>query len=263
MPRVRFRVQRQISEIAPEPAPSDRPVVFFLPAHDEAPRIARVLARIPPVVAGRPVHVVVVDDGSTDETSAVAAAHGAMVVRHPRNRGLGAAVRTGFRTASESEPAAVVFCDADGEYDPAEAAALVRPIVDGEADYVVGSRFAGVIEDMRPHRRFGNRVLTAWLRFVTRRPITDGQSGFRALSGRAAARAEVVHDYNYAQVLTIELLQAGFVVVEAPITYGFRTSGRSFVRLGRYLGNVVPTVFGMLGAGRPVSPSGRQPPADR
>jgi glycosyltransferase involved in cell wall biosynthesis len=263
MPRPRFRVQREISVVAPEPASSERPVVFFLPAHDEAPRIAGVLARIPTVVADRPVHVVVIDDGSTDETSAVAAAHGAKVVRHETNRGLGAAVRSGFRAAGEFEPAAVVFCDADGEYDPVESAALVRPIVEGEADYVVGSRFSGVIEHMRPHRRMGNRVLTAWLRFVTRRPITDGQSGYRALSGRAAARAEVVHDYNYAQVLTIELLQAGFVSVEVPITYGFRHSGTSFVRLGRYLGNVVPAVFGLLGAGPSVSPSGRRPPAAR
>lgn len=247
MPRWALRVAPRIDRITPATATATGPVVFFLPAHDEAPRIAAVIGGIPAEICGHPVEVLVVDDGSTDETAAVARTHGATVVQHGTNRGLGAAVRSGFRSAADFDPAAVVFCDADGEYDPAAVADLVAPIVDGVADYVVGSRFTGHIEHMRPHRRLGNRVLTRWMRWVTREPITDGQSGFRALSGRAAASARVGHDYNYAQVLTIELVQAGFVMTEVPITYRFRTSGTSFVRLGRYLWRVVPTVLRQLG----------------
>jgi len=71
---------------------------------------------------------------------------------------------------------------------------------------------------------------------------TDGQSGYRALSGEAAAAAEVIHDYNYAQVLTLDLVRKGFRYHEVPITYAFRSSGRSFVRLPTYLRNVVPAV---------------------
>jgi hypothetical protein len=134
-----------------------------------------------------------------------------------------------------------VYLDADGEYAPEDLGAVVAPVLAGDADYVVGSRFAGTIEHMRPHRRLGNLVLTRWVRWMTRRrDLTDGQSGYRAFSARAAAEAEIVHDYNYAQVLTLDLLAKGFVYTEVPISYHFRTQGDSFVKLGRYLRKVVP-----------------------
>jgi hypothetical protein len=81
------------------------------------------------------------------------------------------------------------------------------------------------------------------LAFVSRARISDGQSGYRALSHEAAAAAEVIHDFNYAQVLTLDLLAKGFRYREVPIRYRFRTSGRSYVRLGRYLRRVVPAVW--------------------
>jgi hypothetical protein len=96
---------------------------------------------------------------------------------------------------------------------------------------------------MLPQRRLGNLALTALLRFVARTPIGDGQSGFRALSRAAAADAEIVHDYNYAQVLTLDLLAKGHRYLEVPIGYHFRTTGRSFVRPLRYLRRVVPAVW--------------------
>ena len=223
-------------------ASADAPVVLFMPAHNEAQTVADVVGRAPAQVAGRRVEVVVVDDGSTDATAELAAEAGAHVVRITPNRGLGAAVRTGLRKGVERGAAAVVFCDADGEYAPEELGNLVRPILAGEADYVIGSRFSGDIRRMLPHRRLGNRVLTLGLRFVSRAPITDGQSGYRALSPAAAADAEVIHDFNYAQVLTLDLLGKGYRYAEVPISYGFREHGDSFIRLGRYLRAVIPAV---------------------
>ncbi len=224
------------------PAPADAPVVLVLPAHDEAATVGAVVGRVPAAVAGHPVLVIVVDDGSSDATAAAAEAAGATVVRLARNRGLGAAVRAGLASAVSYGAAAVAFCDADGEYAPEELERVVAPVLAGTADYVVGSRFAGRIEAMRPQRRLGNRLLTLALRWVARTPVTDGQSGYRALSLAAARAAEIVHDYNYAQVLTLDLLAKGFAYAEVPITYRFRTSGRSFVRLGPYLRRVVPAV---------------------
>jgi glycosyltransferase involved in cell wall biosynthesis len=219
-------------------------VVLFLPARDEAARIGPVLRRVPAAVHGRPVRCVVVDDGSHDGTGDVAAAAGAhAVVRVGPGRGLGAAVRTGLRHAVDAGAAVVAFCDADGEYAPEDLAGLVAPILAGEADYVVGSRFTGEIRRMLPHRRAGNVALTRVLSFVARRRLTDGQSGYRALSAAAARDAELVHDFNYAQVLTLDLLDKGFRYAEVPITYGFRESGRSFVRLAPYLRAVVPAVL--------------------
>lgn len=245
----RLRLPRQAAARPPSEHPvGPGDIVLFLPAHDEAPRIGAVISRAPATIAGRRVRVIVVDDGSTDGTAAEAAAAGAAVVSHDENRGLGAAVATGFRVASEQGVAVVAFCDADGEYDPAELEHLVTPILAGEADYVVGSRFDGTIEHMHRRRRFGNQVLTRWVAWTARLPISDGQSGYRALSAPAAREAVIAHDYNYAQVLTLDLLRRGFRYHEVPITYRFRRSGQSFVRLPRYLRRCVPAVWRAVNA---------------
>jgi glycosyltransferase involved in cell wall biosynthesis len=222
--------------------------VLVIPAHDEAGRIGALLARVPAEVHGLAVRCLVVDDGSTDGTAAEAVGAGAKVVEHDRNLGLGAAVRTGLAAAVREGAAVVAFCDGDGEYAPEELAAMTAPIVEGRADYVVGSRFAGAIHHMRRHRRLGNVLLTRWVRWMVRQPVTDGQSGYRALAWHAATRAQIIHDYNYAQVLTIDLLGQGFAYAEVPISYRFRTSGRSFVRLVPYLRRVVPAAWRALAA---------------
>ena len=224
------------------------PVVLFLPARDEADAVGAVIGRVPRTVLGHPVECVVVDDGSTDDTVAVAEAAGATVVRLSPGVGLGAAVREGLAIGRSRGAAVVAFCDADGEYDPVELERLAAPILAGTADYVIGSRFAGSPRHMLPHRWAGNRALTWWVRGIARRRfgvrgVTDGQSGYRALSSAATADAEVIHDFNYAQVLTLDLLAKGHRYAEVPISYAFRTSGRSFVRLLPYLRRVIPAVL--------------------
>ncbi|MEO6711963.1 MAG: lysylphosphatidylglycerol synthase domain-containing protein [Mycobacteriales bacterium] len=243
----RLRLARSVGAM-PAAAVPDGPVIIFFPAHDEQESVADVVRRTPAAVCGRPVSSLVIDDGSTDHTAARARAAGAKVISLPRNQGLGAAVRRGLAEAVDRGAAVVVFADADGEYAPEELATVVGPILTGNADYVVGSRFAGRIDSMRPHRRVGNMVLTAALSVVARRRISDGQSGYRAFSRAAASAAEVVHDYNYAQVLTLDLLGKGFRYAEVPISYHFRQTGSSFIRLGRYLRKVVPAVVRELNA---------------
>lgn len=224
-------------------------IVLFFPARNEAPRVGAVIDRAPERIGEHEVAVIVVDDGSTDGTAAVAVEHGAKVVEGG-GRGLGNAVRVGLADAVARGADAVAFCDADGEYDPAELEALVAPILVGGADYVVGSRFAGRIRVMHANRRFGNRVLTLGVRALTRLPVTDGQSGYRALSREAAEQAHLEHDFNYAQVLTIDLWGKGFRYAEVPISYSFRESGKSFVRLLPYLRRVLPAVRRSAAAAR-------------
>jgi uncharacterized membrane protein YbhN (UPF0104 family) len=218
------------------------PVVFFFPARDEEATVGDIIRRVPDTVLGHPVVRVVIDDGSVDRTAEAAVAGGADVISLSHGRGLGAAVRVGIAEGVRRGATGVVFCDADGEYRPEEIEPVMAPILDGTADYVVGTRLGGTVERMLPHRRMGNVVLTKLLSHVARTSITDGQSGYRALSCAAAREAEIIHDFNYAQVLTLDLLAKGFRYVEVPITYRFRTTGRSFVRLGKYLREVIPAV---------------------
>jgi uncharacterized membrane protein YbhN (UPF0104 family) len=239
----RLRLPAGIATLAPPPVPAGAPIVAIIPALNEEASVGAVVGGLPRVVAGRPVRVLVVDDGSTDATAERAAAAGARVLPQPGNLGLGAAVRRGLAAAVALDPACVVYLDADGEYAPGELPLLAAPILAGTAEYVVGSRFAGGSRRMRPHRMVGNLLLTRWVRWMARQPaLTDGQSGYRAFSPRAAAAAEIGHDYNYAQVLTLDLLGKGFRYAEVPITYTFRTTGTSYIRLGRYLRRVLPAV---------------------
>lgn len=233
------------------PPAGGRPlVVLFMPAFNEEASVGDCVRRAPTSVLGCDVEVLVVDDGSADATAERARAAGATVISLAANQGLGNAVRIGLAAGAERGAAAVVFCDADGEYAPEELPALVAPILAGTADYVVGSRFGGQIEVMKPHRRLGNVVLTLALSLVARRRISDGQSGYRALSLDAARHAEIIHDFNYAQVLTLDLFDKGYRYAEVPISYRFRTTGDSFIKLGRYLRHVVPAVARELTAGR-------------
>jgi hypothetical protein len=137
--------------------------------------------------------VVVVDDGSDDDTAERAEEAGALVVRHGRNRGYGAALRTGFRTAAEMDAEFVVTLDADGQHDPSDIPKLVEHGRETDANLVVGSRFAeGGDSDVPPYRRVGlwviNAVTNACLGcFRARSRISDTQSGFRAYDARAVA----------------------------------------------------------------------------
>jgi hypothetical protein len=213
---------------------TERPVVFVIPAHDEAANLPQVLQRIA-TTAPQGHRVVVVDDGSTDETAAVAESLGALVVRHERNRGLGAALRTGLPTARALNASAAVYLDADGEYDASEAGRLLGPIQSGEADYVLGTRSEP--QGMTLARWVANICFSALLSLACGRRIRDGQTGYRAFSARAIAVAEIVHDYNYAQVLTLDLLRKGLRLQEVPVSYQRRQRGRSFISL-QYLWRV-------------------------
>lgn len=249
-----------------QPARPEKLTVIF-PARNEAATVGDLVRRVPrSFLPGLTVEVLVVDDGSTDGTGEVARAAGAdRIVCWEQGRGLGAAVREGLRAAYAGGADYAIFMDADGEYPPEEIPEVIAPLRLDQADYVVGSRFRGYIHRMRPVRRLGNWTFTLLQSLLLRRWITDGQSGMRALNRRALAAFDINHDYNYAQVLTLNLIRQGFRYQEVPITYASRPSGRSFVRLGPYIRHVVPAVWRELrrfqGLSRPSCPSRPSQPA--
>ena len=206
-----------------------QPVAVIIPAYNEADNLPGVLGEIPRQEMPD-LRVIVVDDGSADGTAEAAHRHGAdVVISHRHNRGLGAALRTGLAAANQLDARAAVYIDADGEYPPAQIPDLLAPIESGEADYVLGSRYLGRREGQHPIRRAGNLIFTGLLCLASGRRITDGQTGMRAFSRRALECAEIIHDYNYAQVLTLDLLKKGMRLREVPITYRGRTRGKSFI----------------------------------
>ena len=219
----------------------DKPLAVIIPAYNESENLPSTLARIPK--GNLPtLQVIVVDDGSADGSAEVARHHGAnLVISHSRNLGLGAALRTGIEAAREIDARAAVYIDADGEYPPEQIPELLKPIESGEADYVLGSRYLGTRERQPVLRLIANVVFTGLLCLASGRRITDGQTGFRAFSRRALECAEIIHDYNYAQVLTLDLLKKGMRLKEVPISYRFRTRGKSFIGI-KYLWQV-PTAM--------------------
>jgi hypothetical protein len=226
----------------PQMSPTRRALAIVL-ARDEEPSIASVLERLPAEACGLPVDRVVVDDGSRDRTAELAREAGALVISHPRSLGVGAALRAGLAHARASGCAAAVYLDGDGEYDPADFERMLEPVARGRADYVLGSRFLGRRDGMAWHRSLANRAVSAAMGTLTATVITDAQTGYRAFSSRALAAAEIRHDYNYAQVLTLSLWGAGIQPIEVPISYRRRTAGRSFVRYPEYLRRVTPAIW--------------------
>ena len=213
----------------PEDSNASKPMAVIVPAYNEAENLPETLRQMPRAQIAD-MRVIVVDDGSTDGTAEAARLGGAdVVVRHERNRGLGAALRTGIETARDMDARAAVYIDADGEYPPSQIPDLLAPIEAGDADYVLGSRYLGSRYGQALTRLIANYVFTGLLCVASGRVITDGQTGFRAFSRRALERVEIIHDYNYAQVMTLDLLKKGMRMREVPISYRRRTKGRSFI----------------------------------
>ena len=219
-------------------------IIVFLPAHNEEATIADVIAQVPRQIAHYDVEVLVIDDGSSDRTVEVASAAGAdHIVSFANNRGLGAAVREGLRVSDQLGAELALMIDADNEYPASHIPQVLAPIIANEADYTMGSRFSGPRHNMRIHRRIGNYLFTLLQSVLLHRWISDGQSGMRGFPRAAMRDAEIIHDYNYAQVLTINLLRKGYRLVEVPIPYRIRTTGQSFISFRKYMKHVIPAVW--------------------
>jgi glycosyltransferase involved in cell wall biosynthesis len=129
--------------------------------------------------------VLVVDDGSPDKTSAIARAAGAEVIRHDINQGKAAGINTAFQWAQDRGVTALVLIDGDGQHNPDEIPLLAAPVLRGEADMVVGTRFGAVESSIPSYRQVGQRALTALTNMISGVRVTDSQSGFRAFSALA------------------------------------------------------------------------------
>ena len=231
---------------------SDRCVVACIPAYNEERTIAGVVVRAEEFVD----RVVVCDDGSGDMTGVIVERLGAELVRHERNRGKGAALRSAFIHAKGLGPSVFVMLDGDGQHDPGEIPRLVEPILGGEADIVVGSRYVeGASVDAPAYRRVGLRLVNFLSGRVGDSGVRDTQSGFRAFSAEAL---DVVLSYE-ADGYGVEMEQLALAhgsslrVLEVPVRIRYEGLERTSKRSPAYHGfELVDTVIRLVAEERPI-----------
>ena len=169
-------------------------LVVMIPAYNEEETIGSVIMEIPRDCC-EIVEVLVINDGSTDNTVEEARKAGAnRILSFKKNRGLAPAFRAGLETALEMGTDIIVNTDGDGQYNGKQIPDLIKPILDGRADFVLGSRTKGRIEYMPLQKRIGNKIATFVTRQVSGLPVSDAQSGFRAFTRDAAMHLNVMSD---------------------------------------------------------------------
>lgn len=193
------------------------PIVAVIPAYNEERFIASVVLK-----ARRHVdHVLVVDDGSQDETAWLAEAAGAEVIRQP-NSGKAAALNTGLAAAQARNAAAVILLDGDGQHNPNDIPRLLAPIQSGAADLVVGSRFMGLPSNTPRWRIVGQHALTVLTNAASGVPLSDSQSGFRALSRRALSLMNFTsRGFSVESEMQFLLRQHNLQALEVPISVNY------------------------------------------
>ena len=200
----------------------------LLPAVDEQESIGKVLRCIPRSFAGiTSLDVVVIDDGSTDATAALAASEGAIVLRHPKRLGLAAAFRTGLAHALDSHADLIATLDADGQYRSEELSVLLVRMRETHADLVIGDRQVWKCPHMPLGNRVGNSVGSLMLRVLARGRITDASSGFRIFTARCASAMRITSEHTYTHEMLIQAVACGFTVAEVPVSFLPRRHGKS------------------------------------
>ncbi len=156
-------------------------IIAIIPAYNEERYIGSMVLKVAQYVD----HVIVVNDGSIDHTAQLAEAAGAVVIDCPHNQGKGVAMNLGFKVARQMNPDAVITIDADFQHMPDELLQVANPILQGEADIVIGSRYLENTSNVSPQRAMGHRVFTWLTNALSGTIVTDSQSGYRAFSTRS------------------------------------------------------------------------------
>lgn len=208
-------------------ASSNEPfIVAGIPAFNEEHSIAHVI-----LAAQNFAQVVVVcDDGSSDMTARIAERLGAEVIRHKKNSGYGAAIASLFKQARELNADVLITLDADGQHDANEIPSLIKPVIDGKSDIVIGSRFIDEngTKEMPMYRRFGAKVITRMVNGSSQNGVSDSQSGFRAYNHKAIEHLSVFEAGMGASVeLLLEAKDQKLRISEVPSTCKYETVGQS------------------------------------
>jgi glycosyltransferase involved in cell wall biosynthesis len=221
-----------------------RPEVFaIIPAYNEDVAIGSVVLGALQYVD----HVIVVDDCSTDATAKLADLAGAQVIRMPKNGGKAKALLEGLREAERSGCRVAVMLDGDGQHRSEDIAQVVEPVLNGEADLVIGSRFLGEQKHIPVYRILGQKIINSLSNYGAKVEFTDTQSGLRALSCRALKNLDFSSDgYNIESDMITHFSSKGLSIVEVPISVRYDVPNghkKGAVSMGMgLLGNVVSVI---------------------
>lgn len=197
-------------------------VVAAIPCYNEERFVAEVIRRAREYVD----EVIVIDDGSEDNTLEVAERAGALAVRHRERMGPGAATRSCFELAKENGADIIVTLDGDNQHNPEEIPVLIAPIASGEADLVIGSRFLDLKSNIPFYRRFGIRAITWLLNVGADVKISDSQCCFRAHSRRLVDGLQITeNDFGFSVQILLQARRNGFSIKEVPATCLYHSDG--------------------------------------
>ena len=200
-------------------------LTVLIPAFNEENTIKKVIDEIPekiPLVDK--IEVMVVDDGSSDNTLKISKEAGARVISFKKNQGRAKAVSEGFKRFLQSGSDILVLTDADDQYDSGEIPLIVKPITDESADMVLGDRQVKKLDHMKFGNKIGKRMVTKTLSSLIDMEISDGQSGFRAYTRETVAKLHIFSSYTFTQETLIETKFKGLKMVNVPITFRKRHS---------------------------------------
>ena len=220
------------SFLAQHPPGAGAPVAVVIPAYNEEPTVADVVAEIPSQIAGLAAETIVIVDGATDATAEKAASAGALVCDVKVNRGQGLVFKLGYWLARKRGAEVIATIDADGQYDPLELERLVEPIVAGRADFVNGSRRLGTELTTDPVRHAGVIFFGGVVSVLVRQRITDPACGIRAFrAGLTEAITLEQQQYQTSEAL-IASAMSGFRLIEVPTTMRDRPAGATRTKKG-------------------------------
>ncbi len=204
--------------LAAHPPGAGTPLAIVIPAYNEEPTVAEVIAEIPSEAAGLQLEVIVVVDGSKDATAAEASSAGALVCDVLANRGQGAALRLGYWLARARGADVIATIDADGQYEPEELGRVIEPILAGRADFVSGSRRLGAELTTDRTRHLGVLVFGTLISVIVRHRITDPACGIRAMRAELTGVVTLEQQQYQASELMISAALNGFRLAEVPTT---------------------------------------------
>jgi glycosyltransferase involved in cell wall biosynthesis len=217
-------------------------VIVVIPAFNEGRDIGSVLLRM----VRYPVKIIVVDDGSSDDTSIIAEAAGATVIRLEKNNGKGVALNAGFHAARLLNPDVIVTFDGDGQHLATDLPAVIQPVLNDQADIVIGSRYLQPTSRVPRHRVLGHLFFNLLTSVASGVSVTDSQSGYRAFS-RRAYNADIFHSTNFTVEAEMQFLarEHSLKVTEVPITIRYDDKPkRSVIGQGRMVLNGILRLMG-------------------